>query len=75
MKKSEMNKKDDPLLYMTMNGIGLHLTNFHNRKGLAFCFSEGNTFHPVAYVSQKNKERTIELWNKFLGDANLEIPL
>ncbi|MCK4528907.1 hypothetical protein KAW18_16175 [candidate division WOR-3 bacterium] len=55
-----------------VNGISLYLTHIPNRKGLVFCFMEGGSLYPVAYVSAKLEERAINEWKKMLGEKESE---
>jgi len=55
-----------------MDGLGLgkvtlFLCEIPGRKGLAFCFQEGATFYPVAYVAKKHDAKAREYWRKMLG--------
>ena len=53
---------------LSINSITLELTRLPGRKGLAFCFVEGGSLYPVAYVSQKLEGVAIAKWQKMLGD-------
>ena len=48
------------------NDVALFLTKIPYRKGLAFCFSDGNGIYPVAYVSKKLEKMAIEKWEKMI---------
>lgn len=52
----------------SINGVTLELTRLPGRKGLAFCFVEGGSLYPVAYVSQKLEKVAIAKWQKMLGE-------
>ena len=60
-----------------MNGISvlgsnltLFLTETPGRKNLAFCFQDGGTWYPVAYVNKKHEARAREYWQRFLDSMD-----
>ena len=53
---------------LEVNGVSLYLTNIPSRKDLVFCFMEGGSLYPVAYVSAKLEEMAINEWKKMLGE-------
>ena len=55
-----------------VNGVSLYLTHIPSRKGLVFCFMEGGSLYPVAYVSPKLEAVAINEWKKMLGEKESE---
>ena len=53
---------------LVVNGVSLYLTHISNRKGLVFCFMDGGSLYPVAYVSAKLEDMAIKEWKKMLGE-------
>ena len=53
---------------LSINGVSLYLTSIPSRKGLAFCFIDGSSLYPVAYVSAKLEDMAIKEWKKMLGE-------
>ena len=53
---------------LEVNGISLYLTHIPNKKGLVFCFMDGGSLYPVAYVSAKLEDMAINEWKKMLGE-------
>ena len=53
---------------LEVNGVSLYLTHIPNRKNLVFCFMEGGSLYPVAYVSAKLEDMAIKEWKKMLGE-------
>lgn len=54
---------------LSINGVSLYLTSIPGRKGLAFCFMDGSSLYPVAYVSAKLEDMAIKEWKKMLGEG------
>ena len=57
---------------LSINDVSLYLTHIPGRKGLVFCFMEGSSLYPVAYVSAKLEDVAIKEWKKMLGDKKHE---
>ena len=53
---------------LEVNGVSLYLTHIPTRKGLVFCFMEGGSIYPVAYVSKKLEDMAIKEWKKMLWE-------
>jgi len=53
---------------LEVNGVTLYLTHIPNRKGLVFCFMDGGSIYPVAYVSKKLEDMAIKEGKKMLGE-------
>ena len=53
---------------LEVNDVSLYLTHIPTRKGLVFCFMEGGSIYPVAYVSKKLENMAIKEWKKMLGE-------
>ena len=53
---------------LEVNGVTLYLTHIPTRKGLVFCFMDGGSLYPVAYVSKKLEDMAVTEWKKMLGE-------
>ena len=53
---------------LEVNGVSLYLTHIPGRKSLVFCFMEGGSIYPVAYVSAKLEDMAVKEWKKMLGE-------
>ena len=53
---------------LEVNGVSLYLTHIPSRKGLVFCFVDGGSMYPVAYVSTKLEGMAVKEWKKMLGE-------
>jgi hypothetical protein len=56
---------------LKVSGVVLFLCEVPNRKGLAFCFQEGTTFYPVAYVSKKHEAKARDYWQKMMNNLGV----